>query len=301
MSSLNQWFRNLSLAKKLTAIGVATSTTAVIVACALIVAYDISSSRERLGRDVGLLAHVVGDNSTAAVAFGDASGASETLRAVSVNTHITSAAIFLLDGTLFARYDRDFDRMPAPPAVGVDVLRRQKPWHAFSGNNLLVARPITLKNDVIGMVVVESDLSEVRERTIRFGRIIALALVGAIGIALVVGWLLQRMISTPLLRLTEVTRVVTRDHRYDLRVEQRGRRRDRRAGGRVQRDARRDSGAGPEAAAAPGGARADGRDSHRGAARHEHGSRLGARQGDGSEPRQERVPRQHEPRDPHTR
>ena len=223
MSSLNQWFRNLSLAKKLTAIGVATSTTAVVVACALIVAYDISSSRERLGRDVGLLAHVVGDNSTAAVAFGDASGASETLRAVSVNTHITSAAIFLLDGTLFARYDRDFDRMPAPPAVGVDVLRRQKPWHAFSGNNLLVARPITLKNDVIGMVVVESDLSEVRERTIRFGRIIALALVGAIGIALVVGWLLQRMISTPLLRLTEVTRVVTRDHRYDLRVEQRGR------------------------------------------------------------------------------
>ena len=223
MSSLNQWFRNLSLAKKLTAIGVATSTTAVVVACALIVAYDISSSRERLGRDVGLLAHVVGDNSTAAVAFGDASGASETLRAVSVNTHIMSAAIFLLDGTLFARYDRDFDRMPAPPAVGVDVLRRQKPWHAFSGNNLLVARPITLKNDVIGMVVVESDLSEVRERTIRFGRIIALALVGAIGIALVVGWLLQRMISTPLLRLTEVTRVVTRDHRYDLRVEQRGR------------------------------------------------------------------------------
>ena len=224
MSSVNQWFRNLSLARKLTAIGVATSTASVVVACALIVAYDISSSRERLGRDVGLLADVVGDNSTAALAFGDASGASETLGAVSVNTHIVSAAIFLLDGTLFAHYDRDrSEHRPRLPRWAPTSCAGSQPWQAFSGSSLLVARPITLKNDVIGMVVVESDLSEVRERTIRFGRIIALALVGAVGIALVVGWRLQRVISTPLLRLTEVTRVVTRDHRYDLRVEQPGR------------------------------------------------------------------------------
>ena len=185
--------------------------------------YDVSTSRERLGRDTGLLADVVGDNSTAALAFGDASGASDTLGAVAVNKHIVSAGIFALDGRPFAYYNRAGQTSPAPPAVAADVLNRHQPWQAFTGTSVLVARPITLKNEVIGMVVVESDLSEVSERTIKFGRIIALALVGAVGIAFIVGWRLQRVISTPLLRLTEVTRVVTRDHRYDLRVEPLGR------------------------------------------------------------------------------
>jgi signal transduction histidine kinase/CheY-like chemotaxis protein len=222
MANAKHWFLNLSLARKLTAIGVATSTASFLVACVLIVAYDVSSARERLGRDAGLLADVVGANSTAALAFGDASGASETLRAVAVNQHIVSAAIFWPDGTLFTQYHRDGQTSSAPPEVGADVLLQRRAWQAFRGNSLLVARPITLKNSVIGMVVVESDVSEVRGRMIQFGRIIALALVGAVGIALLVSWRLQRMISAPLLRLTEVTRVVTRDHKYDLRVEKLG-------------------------------------------------------------------------------
>ena len=60
MFNIRRRFRNLSLARKLTAIGVATSTASVAVAIGLIVAYDVSSSRERLGRDTGLLADVVG-------------------------------------------------------------------------------------------------------------------------------------------------------------------------------------------------------------------------------------------------
>jgi two-component system sensor histidine kinase/response regulator len=223
MSSARQWFLNLSLARKLTTIGVVTSTASVLVACMFIVAYDVSSSRERLGRDAGLLADVVGANSTAALAFGDAQGGGETLGAVAVDKHIVSAAVFSLDGTLFAQYRRKGQISSAPLAVDAEVLAERRPWQAFKGSSLLVARPITLKNVVIGMVVVESDISEVRERTIQFGKIISLALVGAVGIAFLVGWSLQRVISNPLLRLTEITRVVTRDHRYDLRGESLGR------------------------------------------------------------------------------
>jgi signal transduction histidine kinase/DNA-binding response OmpR family regulator/HPt (histidine-containing phosphotransfer) domain-containing protein len=220
MSNVKRWFRNLSLARKLTAIGVATSTASVVVACVLIVAYDVSSSRERLARDTALLAAVVGENSTAAIAFGDARGAGDTLRAVAINEHIVWAGIFLLDGkTVFAQYHREGQTSTAPSTVGAEILDRHQPWQSFSDSRLLIARPITLKNAVIGMVVVESDVSEVRERLIQFGRIIALALTGAVGIALLLGWRLQRVISTPVLLLTEVTRVVTRDHRYDLRVE----------------------------------------------------------------------------------
>jgi len=149
MPNVKRWFRNLSLARKLTAIGVATSTVSVVVACALIAAYDASSSRARLARDTALLAAVVGENSTAAVAFGDAGGAGDTLRAVAVNAHIVSAAIFLPDGkTVFAEYHREGQTSTAPSTVGAEILERHRPWQSFSSSSLLIARPIMLKHDV---------------------------------------------------------------------------------------------------------------------------------------------------------
>ena len=223
MFSAKQWFRHLSLARKLTAIGVATTTASVVVACVIIVLYDVSSTRARLSRDLALLADVVGDNSNAAITFGDAESATHTLGAMAVNPRIVSAEIVLLDATRFAHYRRAGTSPSSSAFLDANVLKQHRPWQAFSGGSLFVARPITLKHEVIGMVVVESDVSEILQRTLRFSGITVLALIGAIGIAIVVGWRLQRVISTPLLRLSDVTRTVTRDHRYDLRVEPIGR------------------------------------------------------------------------------
>jgi signal transduction histidine kinase/CheY-like chemotaxis protein len=224
MHTLSWWFGNLSLARKLTAIGVVTSTASLVVACTVLLAYDVSSSRQRLVRDTGLLADVIGTNSTAALAFGDAQGARETLGAVSVNPHIVSAAILLWDGMSFAVYQRD-SRPPPSMKLSTDreALNHHQPWHGFTGTRLLLTHPIMLKEDPIGTVVLESDLSEIRDRVIRFGSIMGLVLGGASVLAIGIAWRLQRVISTPLLHLTEVTRIVTRDHRFDMRVERTGR------------------------------------------------------------------------------
>src|SRR3990170_4022474 len=77
MFNIRRRFRNLSLARKLTAIGVATSTASVAV--------------------------------------------------VAVDKHIVSAALFLLDGTVFAKYHREGQTSSVPPAVGADVLDQHRP------------------------------------------------------------------------------------------------------------------------------------------------------------------------------
>src|SRR5687768_6254526 len=102
-----RWFQDLPLARKLIAIGVVTSVTTVLAACLAILAYDVSSSRERLAREVELLADVVGANSTAALEFGDVASATDILGSVAANGHIVSAAIRRPDGSIFARYSRD--------------------------------------------------------------------------------------------------------------------------------------------------------------------------------------------------
>ena len=87
-------------------IGIVSSTISLVVAAAVLVAYDRSNSRADILSDTALQADVVADSSTAAVTFGDAKAAVETLRKVSVNKHIISAAILLVDGQKLAYYQR---------------------------------------------------------------------------------------------------------------------------------------------------------------------------------------------------
>ncbi|PWT81699.1 MAG: hypothetical protein C5B57_09970 [Blastocatellia bacterium] len=223
VSRLIARLRDLTLARKLTAIGVATSSASLLVAAVVFVMYDASSSRQRLVRDTGMLAEVIGKNSTAALVFGDGRAASETLNAFAVNEHIVTAVIFRADGTLFARYDRAHSATAPTEALNLLGTGGTESRSLFVDGGLVVVRPIFLARDTIGAVLVLSDLTELRTGAIRFARIAALVLLGSLFTAGLLAFSLQRVISRPVIRLTEITREVTRDGRYDLRAEVSGR------------------------------------------------------------------------------
>jgi signal transduction histidine kinase/DNA-binding response OmpR family regulator len=214
-------FRNLSLAHKLTTITVITSTASLLVAAAVILMHDRASSRSRLERETASLAKVIGLNSTAALTFGDHDAATETLRVAAINEHVMAAAIFRADGALFARYERspkdelNLSRLPAVLAAA----RRHSSLEMFSGDSYLIVRPISLANDTIGAVLVQSDVAELHSRAMTFGRVVGMAILGALAISVLFARTLQRLISKPLLNLTDVIRSVTRDGRYDLRAQ----------------------------------------------------------------------------------
>ena len=218
MSSVKEWFRNLSLARKLTAIGVATSTTSVVVACAVFATDDYVNSRSRLVRDVTMLADIVGGNTTAELAFKDSAGAAATLRETAVNEHILNAQLFTHDGTLLATYVRPgLSRAPALPEdvipPGVEAVA------VFHGSHLRVVRPISLNDEIIGSIAVESDMVEIWRRLWRFGAVVAGTLFGTFWIAFGLSRATARLIFDPITRLIEVTRLV-RDHgRYDVRAD----------------------------------------------------------------------------------
>jgi two-component system sensor histidine kinase/response regulator len=215
-------FRNLSIARKLIAIGLASTTIAVTAACIAILVYDISRTRTRIARDTGLLADVIGANATAAVVFGDADAAAETLAALKTHRHIVTASLLRPDGTPFAQYRRDGLRLPVALPLDAAALRRHESRETFAGAGLLIVHPLRLKNDVIGLIVVDADLSEVRARAAGFSRILILALACALVVALLLAVILQRSVLAPLLDLTDVTRAISRDRRYDLRASKAG-------------------------------------------------------------------------------
>jgi two-component system, sensor histidine kinase and response regulator len=218
VARIKAWLRQRSLTERLTAIGVVTSGASLLLACSVLVAYDVSSSRERVIRDTETMADIVGGQSTAALAFHDARTAHETLSAAGANRRLLAAAILTVDGAVLADYRRDAsapDLRQTDPKLLRDV---RPPWHGI-GATITVLRPILLEREVVGTVAVVSDLTELRDRVLGFVRIVATALLLSFAVALAVAFRLQRGISVPMMQLTAIMRTVTREQRYDIRAE----------------------------------------------------------------------------------
>src|SRR5262245_4962583 len=109
----------MPLVRKLALISAAATTVALVVAGIMLVRYDARDARTRLERDIGMLAEVVGSNSTAALSFGDRKIATETLSAFGANHHVIRAAIVGADRSIFVQYE------PRNAVAGQPVMIRQ--------------------------------------------------------------------------------------------------------------------------------------------------------------------------------
>ena len=87
-------------------ITMATTTAALLLAAVGIVTFDTFLFRQSLTRDLSALSRIIADNSTAALAFNDPRAASETLAALRARSHLVTACIYRMDGSVLARYAR---------------------------------------------------------------------------------------------------------------------------------------------------------------------------------------------------
>src|SRR5208282_6119456 len=87
-------YRNLSVKHKLRLIIMFTVGTALVLACAAVVAYDQIVARKDMRNDLAVLAEIVGSNSTAAVTFRDQRAAEELLSGLRAKRHIVAAFIY---------------------------------------------------------------------------------------------------------------------------------------------------------------------------------------------------------------
>jgi signal transduction histidine kinase/CheY-like chemotaxis protein/HPt (histidine-containing phosphotransfer) domain-containing protein len=217
------WARNLSLAHKIIAVIMGVSSTALLLACVALVVYDTTTARSGLTRDIGILGDAVAATSTAAVSFVDTAAATESLNAVAVNTNVRMAAI-LRNGEVLARFDRSAaaggSKVVTP--INPEFLRATSARAVYDTDSLRLVRPIVLDGETIGVVYIESGLTELRARRRSLIGVIAVVLFGALAVAFVLSSKLERVISSPVLRLTEVTRLVSRDKNYGIRVDKTG-------------------------------------------------------------------------------
>lgn len=204
-------FRGLPIRRKLTVIIMATSSAALLLACAAFVLHDLVNFRRQLVAGLSTLATIIGSNSTGAILFNDPARAGETLGALAAERHVLWACIYAQDGRRLAGYVRGGGAMAFPPMP-------RAAGHRFAGGRLRLSTPIVLEGERIGTVLLESDLEEIRDRLSRYVGIGALVLLASSLVALLLSSKLQRFISEPILRLAQTARAVSERKDFSVRA-----------------------------------------------------------------------------------
>ncbi len=199
---------HLKLRHKLTLVTMLTSVVVLVLACGAFLGYELLTFQRTMNRDLAILGDIIGDNSTAALTFGDNEAATGVLASLRVQQHVISACIYGPDGLPFASYRREAGDEPLWPARALtEASQRSRQW-------LAVSQPVVLDHETIGTVYVRSDLAEMQARVRRYAWIIGIVLLASTLVAFLLTSLLQGVISGPLLHLAAVTREIgdTRDY-----------------------------------------------------------------------------------------
>jgi uncharacterized membrane protein affecting hemolysin expression len=96
--------RDIPIKRKLTLVMLLTSSVALLLMGSAVITYELVTFRRAMAVNIGVLAQIIGSNSTAAVAFDDPKSAREILAALSAEHQITAAAIYDQSGRIFASF-----------------------------------------------------------------------------------------------------------------------------------------------------------------------------------------------------
>jgi PAS domain S-box-containing protein len=207
------WLGGLSIRNKLIFVLMLVSVTAVVVACTAFISASFFLHRQELQRDIRSLAMIVGNNSRASLSFDMPEDAEGILSGLSADETIIHACILDSKGDVFASYNRGgFKGKVVVPSVHENVIKN---------GILYLFHDVVMNDEVIATICISDDMSEVYAAVRR--EVLVLAIISVITLVLVyfLSARLQKVISGPILTLTDTAGRVTEEKDYSIRAEMR--------------------------------------------------------------------------------
>ncbi|MGD8721816.1 MAG: ATP-binding protein [Desulfobacterales bacterium] len=205
--------RDVSIRWKLKLIIMLTSGIALLFASAALMFRDITKTRKNLRSDLASLAQVIGTNSIGAIVFNDRDTAETNLAALSAKPYVVLSCIYDRDGQPFAVFVHkdEKDRLSIP------TLR--EPGQYSDDNYLFVFNPILQEEKVIGTICIQYDLSGTKREIYASVAIFGIIVSASFLIAWLLSASLQKVISQPILNLTQVVGSVSEQKDFSVRVQ----------------------------------------------------------------------------------
>jgi signal transduction histidine kinase/ActR/RegA family two-component response regulator len=205
---------DISIERKLKWITMLASGVALTIACIGIVCYDFFSYRAQMRRDLDTLAEVTAINCELPLSLDYKKDAAGYLAALEAEPHILAACIYRTNAVEFVRYVR--------PGHVFNTPEIQKASHIFSRNRLQLFHPIMREGETVGTLYLVSDLNQLHARLRTYAMSVVFLAALALTVAFVLSSRLQRMISRPLLHLSETAKTVSQEKNFALRADKHG-------------------------------------------------------------------------------
>ncbi len=201
-----------TLRGQLTLASMATTFVALLLTAGALLAYELNTYRRAWVEDLQAQADLIARATAAALVVDDPKAANEKLALLESRHRIRAAAIYRNDAPAFAEYRAD----PGQPLPATDPGGRSGSGH-FSLSTLEVVYPVERNGERLGAVFLRAE-HDIGERAL--GYVAILAAVGAVSL-LLAGFVfgrLQRVVTEPLARISEVARRVMARRDWNLRA-----------------------------------------------------------------------------------
>jgi methyl-accepting chemotaxis protein len=200
---------NMPIRAKLMTVTVVTTTIALLLAGAALLAYDYHNYRAERLRDTTLQAQVLAASVAPAVVFEDSRAAQEYLNALKISPVILGAAVYGSGGKPFAQYTRLGSQATVPEQA-------EPPGQHAGDDDLQVFVPVNESGRQVGTVYLEIGVESLLARLLRYGALILVVAIGAILATLPISIWLNATIVEPIRAIADAAGRIARG---DLSVE----------------------------------------------------------------------------------
>lgn len=209
------FLRDTPIKRKLMIVILLTNGFVLLLMGSALITYELVTFRRSLATNMGVLADIIGANSTGAIAFQDPRSAQGILAALSAEQQVTKAAIYDQDRKIFARF-------PTWLSVANFPERPRADGFHFDRAHLAMFQPILQEGARLGTIYLQADLGEMYSRFAVYGLLLlfvgAASSLGAIALTTT----LQQRISVPILELARVAGSVSDLPDYSVRAVKHG-------------------------------------------------------------------------------
>ena len=205
--------KNLSIKQLLTIIIMSISGISVLLTTLAISAIGIYSLQDKIISDMRISAAIVGDHNTAPILFDDPQQATENLNVYSVQQDILQVCLYNSTGEIFAHYYNK------EKIAGSECPSNLSYREILKGKYAEVMQEITKHEEKIGYIYIQSSLEQVDSYIEKQTEIALFVVIAVLGISYMLALLLQRGISTPILRLADIAKQVSQSQDYTIRAE----------------------------------------------------------------------------------
>jgi two-component system cell cycle sensor histidine kinase/response regulator CckA len=206
-------FKHLKIRNKLIAIILFIILSTLSIGLAAIILTNRKTLQDSFIKEADTAALVVGNGMAGALSFGKKGEGNSELAGFMVSTpSIKNVWIYDENNELFASYHRDNYKIDAPEVITPPITR-------FKENYLYISRSIVYKNDSLGTIYLRFSAETLAKLTKKLIITMVLIVVLLLPLSLLLALKLQGIISKPILDLVKVTKKVSSEGNYSLRVQ----------------------------------------------------------------------------------